>query len=115
MSRAKTLLLVVSMVVVAMAAPAVLSGCATVATYRKCGLSGCPGDEDISGRVRAQFDHYTALQPPNLIRVQTLDHVVYLTGLVNTTLVRELAGSVASGVSGAPHVVNSISVDYQGK
>jgi osmotically-inducible protein OsmY len=99
----------------AISTAAMLTGCSTVDTFRKCGVAGCPGDAGISAKVESQFDLYTALQPPNLIRVQTFDRVVYLTGIVNTTLVRDLAGSVAAQVPGVPHVINSISIDYQGK
>lgn len=90
-----------------------LQGCATLDTYRKCGV-GCPGDADLSAKVQTQFDRYAALQPPNMIRIQTFDQVVYLTGIVNTTIVRELAGSVAADVPGVRRVVDSISLDYQG-
>lgn len=98
----------------ALCSAAMLSGCSTVETFRKCGLAGCAGDAGIRANVETQFDHYMALQPPNLIRVQTFDRVVYLTGIVSTTLVRDLAGSVAAKVPGVPRVVNSISIDYQG-
>jgi osmotically-inducible protein OsmY len=40
--------------------------------------------------------------------VQTLDHVVYLNGLVDTDLERQLAESVAAGAKGVTRVVNSI-------
>jgi osmotically-inducible protein OsmY len=65
--------------------------CAGCASYRKCGLEGCPGDQQISADVNARFDRYPELQPPNIIRVQTLDRVVYLTGQVNTGLTRQFA------------------------
>lgn len=104
-----------SFLVVAISVAAILPGCSTVETFRKCGVAGCAGDAGIRAKVEAQFDLYTALQPPNLIRVQTFDRVVYLTGIVNTPLVRDLAGSVAAHVPGVPRVVNSISIDYQGR
>jgi osmotically-inducible protein OsmY len=40
--------------------------------------------------------------------VQTLDHVVYLTGLVDTDLERQIAESVALEADGVSKVVNSI-------
>jgi osmotically-inducible protein OsmY len=92
-----------------------LSGCSVADTYRKCGLSGCPGDADITAKVRDQLARYPALQPPNLIRVQTYDRVVYLTGTVNTPLVRDFAGSVAAQVAGVRRVVDSVSLDYGGR
>jgi osmotically-inducible protein OsmY len=40
--------------------------------------------------------------------VQTLNHVVYLTGLVDTDLERQMAESVALEAKGVAKVVNSI-------
>jgi osmotically-inducible protein OsmY len=89
-----------------------LSGCAT---YRKCGLSGCPGDAPITTKVQAQLDQYPVLQAPNSVRVQTLDRVVYLYGQVDTDLERELAESVAIDAAGGVRVVDSIAVSNIGK
>ena len=82
-----------------------LPGCAA---YKKCGFGGCPGDAEITAQVRALFDQYPALKPPNLLDVQTLDHVVYLNGVVDTDLERQMAESVADEVKGVTKVVNSI-------
>lgn len=82
-----------------------LLGCAV---YRKCGFSGCQGDAQITTEVQALFARYPELQPPNLIRVQTLDHVVYLYGLVDTALQLRMAEAVAIKAPGATRVVNSI-------
>ena len=82
-----------------------LPGCAA---YRKCGFSGCPGDAEITAEVRALFNRYPILQPPNLVEVQTLDHVVYLNGLVDTDLQRQTAQSLALEAKGVAKVVNSI-------
>jgi osmotically-inducible protein OsmY len=89
-----------------------LSACAV---YRKCGFAGCPGDADITANVRAVFNQYPVLEPPNLVYVQTLDRVVYLTGQVNTDPERVLAKSVALQVPGVRRVVNSINLAYQGR
>lgn len=83
----------------------VLPACAA---YRKCGFSGCPGDANITAEVRALFDQHPVLEPPNLLSVQTLDHVVYLSGLVDTDLERQIAESVALEAPGVTRVVNSI-------
>lgn len=83
----------------------ILQGCAT---YRKCGFGGCSGDADITARVNALLAQHTALQAPNLLQVQTLDHVVYLTGLVDTVFERQMAESVALQAPGVSKVVNSI-------
>jgi len=80
------------------------AGCAV---YEKCGFSGCPGDARITAEVQARFDQHPALMPPNLLNVRALDGVVYLTGLVDTDLERQLAESVAHE-AGVARVVNSI-------
>jgi osmotically-inducible protein OsmY len=85
------------------------------AVYRKCGIPGCPGDANITAGVQAQIDQYPALEAPNSVRVQTLDHVVYLSGQVDTDLERSMAESVALEVAGVTRVVNSISLSYGGR
>jgi osmotically-inducible protein OsmY len=82
-----------------------LPGCAV---YSKCGFGGCPGDAKITAEVRALFARYPALEPPNLIHVQTLDHVVYLYGLVDTGFQLRIAEAVAIEAPGATRVVNAI-------
>jgi osmotically-inducible protein OsmY len=86
----------------------ILTGAAGCAAYRKCGFDGCPGDAQITAEVRALFDQHPVLEPPNLLTVQTLDHVVYLYGVVDTDLERETAESVALQATGVTKVVNSI-------
>jgi len=85
-----------------------LPGCAVYETYEKCGFAGCPGDQRITHDVRALFTQHPELEPPNLIEVKTLDHVVYLNGLVDTDLQRLMAESVAAEAPGVARVVNSI-------
>jgi osmotically-inducible protein OsmY len=82
-----------------------LSACAV---YRKCGFAGCPGDAKITASVQELFDRHPALEPPNLLTVRTLDHVVYLTGVVDTDFERQMAESVALEAAGVARVVNSI-------
>lgn len=98
------------------AATAILSGslCACRA-YEKCGITGCPGDARITADVEVLLHHYPELEPPNLIYVQTLDRVVYLTGQVDTDAQRATANSVALQVTGVKRVVNSINLSYQGR
>ena len=81
----------------------VLSGCAT---FDQCGFKGCPGDTKITADVKALFDQHSELGTS--IDVQTLDHVVYLNGLVDTPLESEIARSVALEVPGVTRVVSSI-------
>jgi osmotically-inducible protein OsmY len=81
----------------------VLSGCAT---FAKCGLKGCPGDAQITADVKALFDRHPEFGTS--IDVQTLDHVVYLHGLVDTPLESEIAKSVALEAPDVTRVVSSI-------
>lgn len=85
------------------------------AVYKKCGFTGCAGDAAITVNVQALFRQHPALEPPNLIHVQTLDHVVYLTGQVDTELERSMAESLALNVAGVNRVVNSINFSYEGR
>ena len=85
------------------------AGCAT---FEKCGLGGCPGDANVTANVQALFDQHPELGPPNSIDVQTLDHVVYLNGLVAAGPERREAESVAREASGVTRVVNSIAVTH---
>jgi osmotically-inducible protein OsmY len=91
------------------------SALAACATYRKCGLAGCPGDTRITGDIRSRLTQYPSLEAPNSVRVQTYDHVVYLYGQVDTELQRSMADSVALSVPGVTRVVNSISLDNVGR
>jgi len=84
-----------------------VAGCAT---YRKCGFAGCPGDAKITADVRAQLDQYPSLEGSNRVYVQTLDHAVYLSGLVDTPFQRQMAQSVALQAPGVARVVNMIGV-----
>jgi hypothetical protein len=84
-----------------------LPGCAA---YTKCGFAGCPGDAETAAEVRALFKQHPALEPPNLLTVQTLNHVVYLYGVVDTDLEREMAELVALQAHGVAKVVNSIGI-----
>jgi len=84
-----------------------LAGCAT---YTKCGIEGCAGDAKVTANVHAVLDRHPELGPPGAIEVQTLDHVVYLDGFVNSGLERRTAESLAQEVPGAARVVDSIAV-----
>ncbi len=82
-----------------------LPGCAV---YEKCGVSGCPGDAEITAQVQALFVKHPELEPPNLLQVQTLNHVVYLTGVVDTDYEQQMAEVVAREAPGVTNVINSI-------
>jgi osmotically-inducible protein OsmY len=80
-----------------------LSGCAT---FEKCGFKGCTGDAQITAEVKALLDSHPELGTS--IYVQTLDHVVYLYGLVDTPFGSEIAESVAREAPSVTRVVSSI-------
>jgi hypothetical protein len=84
----------------------VLSGCTLFSTYEKCGFSGCPGDAKITADVVLQLNRSPFMEP-NAISVQTLDHVVYLNGVVRSSLEIGTAESIAVQVPGVRQVVNS--------
>src|ERR1700733_4540762 len=86
-----------------------LSGCALYNTYQKCGFHGCPGDAKITAEVRSKFYQSSFLEP-YAIRVQTVDHVVYLEGVVSSGLEIDAAESIARKVPGVSRVLNSIVV-----
>jgi osmotically-inducible protein OsmY len=104
LKRKTTLLLQFAIGIVVLNA---LAGCAAL---RNCGFGECPADADISTTVQARLSRHPALEPPNLLRVQTHYHVVYLSGLVDTSLEREIAESVALDTPGVKKVVNSIGI-----
>ena len=85
------------------------TGCAT---YEKCGFRGCPGDASVTANVKARFNQHPELGPPDSINVQTLDHVVYLNGMVAMGLERQEAESVARATPGVTRVVDSIAVTH---
>ena len=93
----------------AIAITGALPGCAT---ERTCGAAGCSGDAKITSNVQALIDQHPDLGPPNSINVQTLDHVVYLNGLVSTGLQRDIAESVARETTGVVRVENLIAVTH---
>jgi osmotically-inducible protein OsmY len=92
-----------------------MSGLTACATYEKCGLEGCPEDRQITTEVESVIHRYPALQGVNTVRVQTLNHVVYLYGQVDTEVERWTAQQAALSVTGVQRVVNSIEFQYEGR
>jgi osmotically-inducible protein OsmY len=80
-----------------------LSGCAV---YEKCGISGCPGDVEISDGVRQILEQHPGLGPVTIFNIKTLDGVVYLGGTVDTDLQKQEAEDLART---APHVKKVVS------
>ena len=84
-----------------------LSGCAT---FEKCGTEGCAGDQKITAKVRAAFDQHPELGEPNSINVETVNHVVYLSGSVSEGTMRSTAESTARQIKGVARVEDTIYV-----
>ncbi len=94
------------------AAASASAGCAALGN---CGFGGCPGDTELDAQVWAALERHPAAQPPNLIRVQTLNHVVYLRGQVDTDSERLTLEQAARGVPGVARVVDLIYLGYDGR
>jgi osmotically-inducible protein OsmY len=84
-----------------------LLGCAV---ERKCGFEGCPGDAKIKAAVQASINQHPEVGPK--VYVQTLDHVVYLSGLVSAGEMRDIAEDAARHTPDVTRVVNSIAVSH---
>ena len=80
-----------------------------------CATTGGAGDEKITANVKTLIDQHPDLGPPGTIQVQTVDHVVYLTGQVDNEVERSVAESAALTVAGVTRVVNSINLSFQGR
>lgn len=66
-------------------------------------------DMRITQDVMQKFSQQADLRPPSLIYVNTRDHVVYLSGTVDSSLIKDNAKDVARQVSGVTNVVSTIS------
>jgi osmotically-inducible protein OsmY len=77
-----------------------IAGCAT--------YGGDPGDAKITANVEKRLREDPETAPPNVIYVQTSNHVVYLSGLVDTRIEKEKAEADAREIAGVTDVVNTI-------
>jgi osmotically-inducible protein OsmY len=68
-------------------------------------------DATIAADVKAVIAQHPDLGPPNLIYVDARDHVVYLSGLVNTGITIADAEALARQVPGVVRVASTIAVD----
>lgn len=84
-----------------------LAGCAA---ETKCGPGGCQGDAQITANVQTQLSRHPDLAGVSSIHVQTLDHVVYLSGDVSEGLMRDTAVSIAQKTPGVTRVESTIAV-----
>ncbi|WP_414707317.1 BON domain-containing protein [Rudaea sp.] len=64
-------------------------------SVQKSGSEGCPGDAQIAAQVEASVRAHPGLEFWS-IQVQSLDHVVYLYGIVETDLERSIVESALS-------------------
>lgn len=86
---------------------AVSTSCSMSEALHKCGFDGCPGDAAITAQVEARIAKETGSFD---VHVQTLDHVVYLSGMVDTDLERLVLADTAQKVPGVTRVVESFGV-----
>jgi osmotically-inducible protein OsmY len=86
-------------------------GLAACAEFRTCGSDACADDAKITAAVEAAFDRHPELEPPNTIDVQTIDRVVYLNGLVDSSLEIAMADSVARQTPGVTRVVDMLAMN----
>jgi len=103
-----------SILILTLALVGAVPGCDAYRTVRQCGSQGCPADRRITAEIESLLAEHTALMPPSMVYVQTLDGVVYLSGQVMTPLQRTEAEDVAREAAGVKRVVNTISVGYRG-
>jgi osmotically-inducible protein OsmY len=84
-----------------------LSGCAA---FDKCQSAGCSDDAKITTAVQANLQKHPELGLPNVIEVQTINHVVYLHGTVSAGEQSAEAVSVAQQTPGVKQVVSNIGI-----
>jgi osmotically-inducible protein OsmY len=89
----------------ALSVSGLFAGCAV---ERKCGLQGCAGDAQITEKVESLFNEHPEIGTE--VNVQTLNHVVYLSGLVSAGEIRTTAEDVAGTAPGVSKVVDTIAV-----
>ena len=69
-------------------------------------------DEKITAAVQAMINQHPDVGPPDSVRVQTLDHVVYLSGQVSQGLMKQTAEDVARQTLGVTRVINNVDVTH---
>jgi osmotically-inducible protein OsmY len=96
--------------VIALVLVSALSGCATFGeSIGKCQSSGCSTDAKITSDVQTSFKGHPEFGA-NELRVQTIDSVVYLNGILSVGLERADAEALARQTPGVTQVVNNIAV-----
>jgi osmotically-inducible protein OsmY len=90
----------------ALALSGLLSGCALERAF-----ADDPEDPEITAAVDALIRQHPDLNTPNTLYVSTRNHVVYLSGLVDSGLVTEEAEALARQVPGVVGVVSTVAVE----
>ena len=85
-----------------------LAAATACTTQKECSGTGCTPDEATTAAVNAAIAAHADLGPPGQIQVSTIDHVVYLTGIVDSGYERSIAESLAARTNGVTRVVDSI-------
>lgn len=83
---------------------AALGGCAEL----KCSPENCAADAAITAEVRQALSQHPEFGAPYEMRVQTINHVVYLSGEVNSDLERQTAEALVRQIANVADVVNSL-------
>jgi osmotically-inducible protein OsmY len=83
-----------------------LGGCAA---HHKCEGNACADDKAITAKIEAALRANAAIATWD-IQVQTINHTVYLYGLVDTNVQRAFIDETAHKTEGVEKVVNSISI-----
>jgi osmotically-inducible protein OsmY len=88
-----------------LALPGAMSGCATDES-----AAGKMTDEKITATLQERINHHPDVGPPDSVRVQTLNHVVYLSGEVSQGLMKRTAEDLARQTPGVTRVVDDIAI-----
>jgi hyperosmotically inducible periplasmic protein len=94
-------------VAMTMTLAALVSGCATDEPQKPCTGDACVSDAEITSVVESSLHERSELTDWT-IEVQTIHGIVYLHGLVDTSVQRDLVESIARETRGVKGVENSI-------
>jgi osmotically-inducible protein OsmY len=88
----------------------VLAGCADL---QSCKSQNCAPEAKLTADIETKLNKMPELGPPGSIRVETLNHVVYLDGQVDGGLEKRNAEAVVRQVAGVNQVENDIDVEHE--
>ena len=87
-----------------------VGGCAA----NRCSPEYCASDAKITEDVRAAFKGHPEFGPPALLKVNTINGIVYLYGTVDTDFVRQNMEALVNRVPNVQGVVNQLNVGAVG-